>query len=444
MIMSGGETIYALASGRLPTAVAIFRVSGPLALEWARRHFPTLPSLSERGMYFGPVKDGEKKIDDVVLLAFPGPRSLTGEDVIEIQCHGSLGVAKVLEESFAVMGIRPARRGEFSFRALSNGKMDPAKINELGDVFLAQEPGDLYKIYARKDRGLEREVFKLRELLIRLLAILDTAVDFSEEYSAVVVSALPLIQAIHQDIDLIIHRYSRFRSGSAASRIVLAGRPNAGKSSLFNALVGRYRAIVHERPGTTRDVIEEDVEIAGRRWKLVDTAGVRPVAGGVESQGMELGRTFLHGSAFWILVVDGAVGLRPEDRALLEEFGGIPHLIVWNKKDLPDWQPPEVESVAAEVLSLAGTQGLLDKLSTSLAALSLDHESVLPTATESAKLRHCQSELKALEQELHDDVAPEYLAERARGILKSLDLVMGEVTTEDVLDRVFGEFCIGK
>lgn len=446
MSLDHSETIYALCSGKLPCAVAIFRISGDKAFVWAEKHFRAKEnrSVAERGMHFGQVVDEERPVDEVLLLSFPGPRSLTGEDIVEIQCHGSSAIGKYLEQTFSKLGIRQARRGEFSFRALSNGKMDPARIEELGDLFLAREAGDIEKIYSRREQGLEREIFKLRELLIRLLATLDTAVDFSEEYSSVVSHALPLVQAINHEVSLVIHRYSTFRSGSSVPRIVLAGRPNAGKSSLFNALVGRYRAIVHERPGTTRDVIEEDVEIVGRPWKIVDTAGMRPVAGGAESQGMELGREFLGGSAFWILVVDGTVGLREEDRGLLRDFGSTPHLVVWNKSDLSEWSPPPIEAVPAHVVSLAGSHEFLGKLASQLTALSVGSAGSLPTATEVVKLRHCQTELETLETELKSEFAPEYLAERARAILGSLDHVMGEVTTEDVLDRVFNEFCIGK
>lgn len=437
------ETIYALCSGALPSAVAVVRVCGTKAFPWAASHFAGFSP--QRGMQFGELRGPGEKIDDVILLVFPEPHSLTGENIVEIQCHGSIAVVQRLSESLERVGIRPAKPGEFSYRALSHGKTTPSAIEQLGDLFQARATADLDRIYSRRPENLERDLAWLRERMVRLQAVLDTAIDFSDEYSSVVGQAKPLIQAIIHDLDPVIHRYSLFRSGSSVPRLVLAGRPNAGKSSLFNALMGRYRAIVHERPGTTRDVIEEPVVIAGRSWRLVDTAGFRSATGGIEREGIALGERYLESAAFWVLVVDGTSGWASEDRALCDRFGQTPHLVVWNKSDRPEWRPSDLsDAMVVSVLKGEGLSPLMENLSAKLSALGSRETLPLPTAAEAARLSALRQGLVDLLSELERDTSPEYLAERCRQSLQHLAAVWGEVGVEEVLDRVFNEFCIGK
>ena len=399
------QPVFALSSGNLPSAIAIIRLSGPAIFDliepllkisgsekWTRR----------RGIWLADVftVDGQK-IDSALLLTFVNPNSYSGEDTIEFHCHGSVPIVEELQRQFVRLGARPAERGEFSYRALVNGKLTGSDLENLGDLYLAQTPADLRAIFSRRDGALQLQVEQLRDQLIRLQAILDTAVDFSDEYSSVVTMASqPLSQAI-QGCSAIIQRYQSFRGGSAAPRLVLAGRPNAGKSSLFNALLGRYRAIVSETPGTTRDVIEEDIEIDSVRWKLVDTAGFRESREAIESEGVALGSQFLGVSSLWLLVIDGTLSLSSEEERLLHEFGHIPYLVVWNKVDLPSWRPADGGLVPAQrVVEVSAKTGLhLDKLAESISnvireRIAVDLSSVLPTAVQSARLGHVLKELR--------------------------------------------------
>lgn len=440
------DTIFALASGSLPCAVANLRLSGPGAFDFAERHFRSVDVQwqSRRGMFFGTVVDAAgQEIDTIVLLCFPNPHSFTGQDVIEIQCHGSLAVVARLERLFVDAGFRPAQAGEFSYRAFHAGKLSGADLENLGDVFLAREPADLDRIYRRRDTSLETEIAGIREHLIRLQAILDTAVDFSEEYAHVVHMAAPPLRAALEKSDAIAARYESLKSGSRVPRLVLAGRPNAGKSSLFNALLCRYRAIVHSAEGTTRDVIEEDIELAGRRWKLVDTAGVRNAASDAESEGIGLGAEFLGAAQFWVLVVDGTQGLSGPERDLLERFGGLPHLIVWNKKDLGGLDAAPADAVSVSALTGEGLRELTGILHERVDAGSGPVEA-LPYSLQARQLRHAHADLVELEKGLAAGLGPEILGEANRRVLSRLESVVGEVGTEDVLDRVFAEFCIGK
>lgn len=439
------STIFALTTGTLPSAVAIVKLSGPDAFAIAAQlFFPSDNAFgARRGMWLGELRSpAGEHLDDILTLGFKAPHSHTGEDVVELHCHGSRSIISRLSHCLLELGARPAERGEFSYRAHLNGKTSAEELDTLGDVFLAREGGDLSRVYARKDGALATKIESLRQQILRVQAILDTAVDFTEEYSSVVMSALEPINAVIRECSVITHRYSSFKSGSNAPRMALVGRPNAGKSSLFNLLLCRYRAIVHAEPGTTRDVIEEDIEIDGRLWKLVDTAGVRPGTAGAEAQGIELGEEFLASSGFWILVVDGTDGLTPVETHLLERYHTKPHVIAWNKKDLSSWGAPP-DTLGAVGVSAQTAEGL-DQLKASLRTALPPETDLLPSSVQNARLERVLEKLGNLRTQLENGAPPEILAEEGRGILSSLELVVGTITTEDVLDRLFADFCIGK
>jgi tRNA modification GTPase len=444
------DTIYARASGSLPCAVAIFRLSGGAVFDFARKYFrgSQRESLEKRGMYYGALVDASSnEIDSVLLLSFVAPHSFTGQNVIEIQCHGSIAIAEKLESLFLSEGFRPATPGEFSYRAFHFGKLDSDSLEKLGDVFLARSAHDLERVYRRKDHSIENDIHKVREELVRLQAVLDTAVDFSDEYATVTHLAKGPLSRAKELCEGIASRYEAFRLGVQRPRLVLAGRPNAGKSSLFNALLCRYRAIVHSSAGTTRDAIEEDIEFGGRPWKLVDTAGVRSGLSEAERQGIELGAEFLESASYWVLVVDGTLGMSEAEQGLLDQFATIPHTIVWNKSDHADYHPPPggLSGLVLEVSALnsEAIKRLNDHLSGKAQPLP-EASLALPTSVQAKRLRSAMANLSVLERELDESVPPEVLGERNRMVLQQVNSVIGDVGVEDVLDRVFSEFCIGK
>lgn len=446
------QTIFALTTGNLPSAVAVERVSGPDAFDLARKLFNPVggkPFEKSRGIFLGELHDVEgKKIDQVLMLAFVSPHSYSGEDTIEFHCHGSIPIIRRLEQVLLELGARPAERGEFSYRAHLNGKLSAGELEGLGDVYLARQVSDLTSIYSRRDGAVETQIDRLRNTLIRLQAILDTAIDFSEEYSAVIHAAEEPLDQVIRECSELIQRYSAFKTGVVSPRIVLAGRSNAGKSSLFNSLLCRYRAIVHEEPGTTRDVIEEDLDIGGRLWKLVDTAGVRENTAGVEKEGISMGEDFLSSASFWLLVVDGTNSLSAAEKNLLDRFCHIPHLIAWNKKDSAGWVlPPAIvgeEFVSISAKTGEGTSALWDRVKDKVLSIPFSHQGALPTAVQCLRLERVVVQLQEIRGALRQNVPAEYIAEQNRSVLGQLESVIGDVGTEDILDRVFGEFCIGK
>lgn len=443
------EPIYALASGTLPSAVAVVRLSGDRSFEIAEAICGK--SLSrERTARLLPLFDDERRLfDRALVITFVGPHSFTGQDVIEFQTHGSIAVVRALSERLSALGGRPAVAGEFAYRALLNQKASPAELENLGDVFLARETQDLSAIHSRRDASVEHAFVRLRDRVLTVQAILDTAVDFSEEYSEATRRSLSPIQESIRECSELVGRYRAFRDSPAAPRLVLAGRPNAGKSSLFNALLCRYRSIVCEEAGTTRDVVEEDVEIGGRRWKLVDTAGFRREATGPERQGIDLGQEALADARFWILVVDGCSRISHDaERVLLEKFGEIPHVVVFNKSDRDGWSiDPELGRKSAHAASAIrgdGIEGLWSEIHKRVESLLPPSSQVLPTRSQFGTLETVEQKLRKLLESVESGVGPEIAAEENREILARLEPSIGSVDVEDVLDRVFKEFCIGK
>jgi tRNA modification GTPase len=445
------DTIFALTTGALPTAVAILKLSGSQAFQIAGKLFVSNsePFSKIRNIWFGDLNcvDG-KKIDDILALSFVGPNSHSGDDTVEFHCHGSVAIVRSLEKELLFLGARPAERGEFSYRSLLNGKQTPSDLENLADLFKAVHSVDLEAIYSRRDGGLEKKVNELRERMIKLQAVLDTAVDFAEEYSAVSAQAEQQIDQLIHECSEVTQRYSRFKGSKPLPKIALVGRPNAGKSSLFNSMLGRYRAIVSAEAGTTRDVIEEQIEILGSPWMIADTAGIRSTQSAIEKQGIELGAAFLSSASIWILVVDGTQGITEDERLLLKKFDSIPHLIFWNKKDLGDWsqEPDELTSntVQGSVLDNEGIESFWLKLERQVEVLRLSHLGPTPTAVQSARLEGVTETLKDLKSQVAMGAPPEILAETNRKVMVKLESVVGKVEVDEILGRIFSDFCIGK
>lgn len=442
------DTIFALTTGSLPSGVAILKISGRNAFPIGEKLFALFQK--KPGVTLGTFSDYRGDfVDKGLLLSFVGPNSHTGEDVVEFHLHGSKAIVSTLEYSIEQLGGRRASPGEFSYRAFVNGKTTVEELENLGDIFATSQEEGLKRIYGRRDGSLEKKISELRQDLIKVQAILDTAVDFADEYSNVVSSASTPLQMTTHAVEEIIQRYSTLKKSPDLPKLVIAGRPNAGKSSFFNAILCRYRAIVHSEPGTTRDVIEEEVLLSGKRWMLVDTAGVRQTTSSSEKQGIEIGADYLSGASFWVLMVDGREGLAAEDFELLEKYQSIPHRIVWNKRDLAGWKLPAEEWILMKTSGISAEtgEGLVDLVRVIEVGLKQDSKvSSLPTPTrvQAMKLEAVLVELRKLREGLEKNEPPEYLAEINRQSIQRLESVVGEVLVDDVLDRVFSEFCIGK
>jgi tRNA modification GTPase len=446
-----GDTIFALASGALPSAVAVVKVSGPLAERTAHALFrPNRGAFRwERAMRWGAVVD-ERGVpfDEALLLCFPAPHSHTGEPIVEFHLHGSVAVVRRMEEALLAAGLRPAERGEFSYRAFVHGRIAPDALETLEDVFAAVRPEELDGIAERADASFRHRLEGLRDQLVDLQAVLDTAVDFSDEYAAVVQAAHRPIQAVIQAIQRLQTAVSSLGAPENAPEIALLGQPNAGKSSLFNALLCRRRAIVSAEPGTTRDVLEGTLVLGGRRWKLVDTAGIRESISAVEQEGIRQSRELGQRAPIIVLVVDGTVGATEADRDIAA-LAAAPPIVFWNKRDDARWSPPDGAWASALTGAAAtgdGVPALLERLEAHASALPAARSvEAIPSRHQRAALDRAAAALSAMDEHFQQaNPAPELLGELNRQALQSMEDLLGPVDSEQVLDRVFSSFCIGK
>lgn len=438
--------------------IGIVRLSGPAAEAIARRMFlphRPLPRWRSHQLYLGHILDSQGRIiDEVLVTLMRSPRSYTREDVVEINCHsGYLVLKRILEETL-VQGARLAHPGEFTLRAFLSGRLDLTQAEAVLEVIQARTETAL-RVAASHLRGtLGGRVGEIRKQLLDILARVEAALDFPEE--AQELSPEALRPALAGPLHLLRALCDTYREGRLLKEglvVVIAGRPNVGKSSLLNRLLAADRAIVTEIPGTTRDVIEEGVNIQGIPVRLTDTAGLRQAASDrVEELGMARTRERLEAADIILFLVDGSQPLPEGDRRTLEELKHRPGLAVINKMDLPSRLPEgELKQVTAfpliKISALTG-QGL-GELRAAIVDLALAG-GVRPQGEIITRARHYQHLAASLEhlsaaQDLLNIEPPwELVAEELRAAMHALGEITGEEVGEDILERIFAEFCIGK
>lgn len=440
------DTIFAPATAPGRAGVAVIRLSGPAAGPVLGRLAdfgePPPPRRAARCLLRDPA-DG-RILDDGLALWFPGPASFTGEDVAELHVHGGRAtVEAVLEVLARQPGLRPAAPGEFSRRAFFAGKLDLAEAEGLADLVDAETESQRRQALRQLRGGLSERLEAWRTALIRVAGHVEAAIDFADEDVPAdaadrAVGEIAELESTIRDFLRDSRRGERLRDGL---HVAIVGAPNAGKSSLLNALAERDAAIVSETAGTTRDVIEVRLDLGGWPVVLADTAGLRRAASEVEEEGVRRARERARSADLRIVVFDGT---RPPDPAGLELLGGGGALAVVNKTDLGGPAPPDVTGVPAvgvSALTGAGLAGLLRRVEDRAAeAMAVGEHAPLTRVRHRAALEECA---EALERARRAD-GPELAAEDLRLAARALGRITGRVDVEDVLDAVFAEFCIGK
>ncbi|MEO9877481.1 MAG: tRNA uridine-5-carboxymethylaminomethyl(34) synthesis GTPase MnmE [Anderseniella sp.] len=434
------DTIYALSSGSGKAGVAIVRVSGPEAATALRVSCGRVPAARVAERVSVSVSRGTVKLDEAIALWFPGPGSFTGENVAEFHLHGSVGIVRLfLAELGSLEGCRPAEPGEFTRRALSNGKMDLVGVEGLNDMLAAETATQVKQALFHVD-GSASEIFhQWRDELIDASGLAEACIDFTDE-EGVADAALPNVRdSVVRLIATMTENLKDSERGHlnrAGVRVVLAGSPNVGKSSLLNAIAARDVAIVSSEAGTTRDVVEVSLDLGGTSMIISDTAGLRDrVDSHVEQLGID--RT-LDRLSYADIVISVA---SPE--ADWQNTGvDSPTLRIWNKSDMAPLGRSADCDLEVSALTGEGVEDLIDRLTLMAAELAGDGEPAL--LVRERQVQAVKSALAHLEQALQPDLPIELLAEELRRAARDTGRLIGEVGTEDLLDSIFSKFCIGK
>ena len=445
------DTIVALASAPGRGAIALVRLSGPDAFSIAARHVsPWSPQPREAKLC--TVHHGGEALDQALVTTFPGPDSFTGDDVVEISTHGGLLVPASIIAALILSGARQALPGEFTRRAVGNGKLDLLQAEAIGDLIDARSHTMRRAALGQLDGGLSRRLLALREEMIELEALIAYDIDFPEEDDGPVPRERidDAIRSLSSALERLLATAPIGELIREGAVVVIAGAPNVGKSSLFNALVGRSRAIVTEIPGTTRDAIE--AVIGGGTWplRLVDTAGLRSTDDTVERLGIEVSERYLAEAQVVLACADTDDGLEETSR-LIRARSSAPVVLVRTKSDLVSNRtklPAHGKVIRVSAEDGTGLQDLVAAIEETLRKTHGEVVSDFPMLT-NARHRHAieaaLSEVVQFEEAWKEKRLPPTVASvHLRAAVASLEELVGSIDVEDVFDRVFSSFCVGK
>lgn len=449
------DTIAAIATPLGEGGISIIRVSGTSAIDVANKLSNIdLNQIPARKMTLGYVVNKGKKLDQVLWVVMPGPKSYTGEDVVEIHCHGGLKVSELVLEAVIEAGARLAEPGEFSKRAFLNGKIDLAQAEAIIDVIRARTDTSLRVAFRALEGELSETIEEIRDKLLKILATLEASIDYPDDVDEPDVDDLQnQMIKMHEDIDALIASFIKGKSLREGYLVAIVGRPNVGKSSLLNQLAKEERAIVTDIPGTTRDVVEVEINVSGVSVIFADTAGLRETDDPVESIGVGKSREYVKKSDLCLWVIDSSEPLTDEDYRIAELLKDKSVLILLNKQDKPskvDATDLATLNLESKLLPISLTEGtgvneFMLELEKQIGFSGYETmEEVLVT-----RVRHKKALEKArmsLEYAIENVAsAPlDLLTVDLRQAYSALGEITGNVVTEDILDRIFEEFCLGK
>jgi tRNA modification GTPase len=449
------STVVALSTPRGRGALAVIRLSGPRAIEIAQR-LADGAAFEPRCATLTKLRSGDEVLDQVLLTCFPAPHSLTGEDVVEISCHGSPAIVRRIIDATLDSGATLAGPGEFTLRALTNGKINLAQAEAIRDLIAAQTDAAVKQAARQLNGELSKTLDPFKEKLVHVIVLLESALEFVEDDLPA-----PQVNQIEETLESVIagverlgESYSAGRLLQDGARVAITGRPNVGKSSLFNSLVRSERAIVTEVPGTTRDTLSESIDIGGVPVVLTDTAGLRETSDSVETLGIERTHRAMGDADLVLLVLDGSKEVGPEDDELLQQTADARRIVVMNKSDQPSFRsliessPRCAERVEAINVSARTGDGLAALHSAILAKLNSDGTEdgglLITNARHYDLLCSAKRELESARACFRDRHSEELVLAPLHNSLRLLGQITGETTTEDILSEIFATFCIGK
>jgi tRNA modification GTPase len=452
-----GETIAALSTPPGESGIAVIRISGARAREALDRLAGRRERESHR-IYHERLSDGEGHlVDDALVVVMRSPNSYTGEDVVEISCHGGMQVVSDILEALMAQGIQPAAPGEFTRRAFMSGKLDLAQAEAVADLIAAETRLQRQVALEHLEGGLSKSIGSIEQTILEQLALVELSIDFTEEdlptYDAH--EMIAVAKGLAAEIERVLKTEVAGKKLRRGIRITILGARNAGKSSLYNALIGEERAIVSPIPGTTRDLLRERIHIGGFTYYLEDTAGIAETGCDIEAKGISIGRRAASGADIVLFVIDGQIGPDERSNEELRRIGARITLCVLNKVDLglalDERAAAERLGVgrAIAVSALEGTgldalRSWIHEVSISGAAADVAREHIAVNARQADALRSALAGIERFVASAEDGAPAELLSADLRSAAEACGRVTGRSVTDDILDTIFNRFCIGK
>jgi tRNA modification GTPase len=452
--MYNQDTIIALSTPSGSGAIGVIRLSGPEAISLTNEVFAgkDLEKQATHTLHFGLVKDGDHIVDEVVAGLFVAPKSYTKENVVEISCHGSNYIIQQIINLLISKGARAAKPGEFTLRAFLNGAFDLSQAEAVADLIASNSKASHDVAMQQMRGGFATELKGLREQLIHFASMIELELDFAEE--DVEFANREQLKNLVNKINYVLQRLiSSFEMGNVIKNgvpIVIAGKPNVGKSTLLNALLNEERAIVSDIAGTTRDTIEDELTIGGIVFRFIDTAGIRDTADIIEALGVERTLEKMKQAKLIIYMADAAQSISEIEEQVrgLEQLA-IPYLILVNKADLmADAQRKAFEALNVVFISAKEKQGIDELKITLLEQVNLHHintsETLVTNIRHVEALKQTEHALQRVLANVDNPVTSDFLAMDIKQALHYLGEITGTVTTDDLLENIFTKFCIGK
>jgi len=456
--MSLTDTIVALATPAGTGAIGVIRLSGADAIQIANSIFTgkDLSKQASHTLHFGKISDGQVVIDEVLASIFIAPNSYTKENSVEISCHGSAYIISQIIKLILSKGARMAKAGEFTMRAFLNGQLDLSQAEAVADLIASQNAASHQIAMNQMRGGFSSELQALRSELINFASLVELELDFSEE-DVEFANRAQMKNLILQILKVITRLINSFELGNVIKNgipVVIAGKPNVGKSTLLNALLNEERAIVSAIAGTTRDTIEDEMSIQGLRFRFIDTAGIRETDDLVEAQGVARSMEKINSSAVILYVYDAAETSLLELQEIISEFKPILEknnstlFLVQNKSDQAgsaNYEITGLRSIPISALNKTGLQTLENELVKLVDIAALDSgQSIVSNLRHAEALQNAATSLDKVLNGIDNPITSDFLAIDIKQALYHLGEITGSISTDDLLDNIFSKFCIGK